>query len=177
AILLKNIEHANVVTDVGNNRHHIHRFRATHQLLVNGEDAVFAFAEKQQLLRLKSHDLTAQLAADRSAGAGNQHSPTFEVSGNRGTVQLNRFASQQILQRDFAQLAAAHAPVYQLKYAWQDARFYLRQPAHLDNSPDLGGRCGRHGDDHLVDEEIVDQSGQVGSGTKYDVRYASAADL
>ena len=57
---------------------------------------VFVNVKDQQASGLVTHDLTAKLAADGTASAGDQNDLVVKILGNLGVVQLNLIAGQEV---------------------------------------------------------------------------------
>ena len=84
------------VADVGDDQVGVVEHRPALDRELGRVQAVLVAVEHHQRRRLEAHDLAAQLAADRPAGAGDQHPPTGDVPGDRDRIDLGRMATEQV---------------------------------------------------------------------------------
>ena len=78
-------------------------------------------AHHQKRLGLEGQNLPADLAPDAAAGSGDQDGFVGEIGGDLGQVDLGRWAAQQVLHRDVAQLQAEEASFEEVLHAGQGA--------------------------------------------------------
>ena len=64
--------------------------------------------EHEELRRLEPHQLTAQLAADRAAGAGDEHPPAGDVLRDRDRIDVGRMPAEQVGLVDRPDVGDAH---------------------------------------------------------------------
>jgi hypothetical protein len=72
------------------------------QLHVDLEQVVLGVVDQDQPARADRGHLAAQLAADRAAGAGDEHGATVQVAGHAGEVDLDRGAAEDVLHAHLA---------------------------------------------------------------------------
>src|SRR5690606_24870581 len=70
--------------------------------------------QQRDLARPVLGALAAQLRTDRATGAGDQHAAPAEPAADRLPVRRDRLAPEQVLDRDFLQLAWQRAPFKQV---------------------------------------------------------------
>lgn len=78
--------------------------------------------EHDQPGRLEPRDLAAQLAADASTGAGDEHGAAGELTGDRGLVEGDRSAAQEVLEVDVADVSGGGVLPEQLAHGGQHHR-------------------------------------------------------
>ena len=121
--------------------------------------------EHHELGRAEVLHLAAQLGADRSAGAGDEHALGGEIAGDRVEVGADLAAAEQVGLGQRPDVADADASVEQLVDRGQDLHLQpgvgadRRQLAH-----ELGGRAG-NGDEHRVGVLLFGEAGDVVAGS------------
>ena len=108
-------------------------------------------------------DLPADLAADRAAGAGDEHRLAGEVRRDRGEVELHRLAAEQVLDLDRADLPGEiHAVVGdELVHARERLHDHVRLAAQGHDALVRLAARGRDRDDDLVGTGLPEQARQV----------------
>ena len=79
-----------------------HTMRRLFQLVVDGVERKLGMVEQHQLRGPLRDDLPAQLAADRAAGAGDQHHLARDVACEQAGVGRHGVATEQVDDIDFA---------------------------------------------------------------------------
>ena len=72
------------------------------ELTLDLEERRLGVVEQDQLRRPDAGDLAAELRADRSSGAGDEHDLACEVVGDRREVDVDRLAPEHVLDLDGA---------------------------------------------------------------------------
>ena len=98
------------------------------QLHLNIIGIIFVNIQNNKLLRLRMGDLTAQLAADAPAAAGDQHHLAGNIAHNFIQIDLDGFPAQQVLGIDLAQLADADLSVDHREASAPRSRWWHRCP-------------------------------------------------
>ena len=131
------------------------------QLHLNIIGIIFVNIQNNKLLRLRMGDLTAQLAADAPAAAGDQHHLAGNIAHNFIQIDLDGFPAQQVLRIDLAQLADADLSVDHLENAGK--HLYLAAGGGTDVQNFLPGLCGTvgNGEDDLADLVFFHSRGNV----------------
>jgi len=96
-VLLEQRAHLLAVAGVGEHRHAVLEAAILPQLSVDLEQRVLAALHQYQLLGSDAGDLTAQLRADRAAGAGDDNGLPCEVAGDPLEVDLHLLAPEHVL--------------------------------------------------------------------------------
>ena len=84
------------------------------QFLLQVVGIVFINIKHDQLRRLVTGNLTAQLASDGTAAACNEHNLILHISQNGIDIHADRFPAQQVFDLDVPQLADVDFAVYEL---------------------------------------------------------------
>jgi len=100
--------------------------------LVDQVNAVFAMTQHQKGFGLEGQNLSADLAADTTARTCYQHGLSSKIGCDLGQVDLGRWAAQQVLDRDVAQLRAEKAPFEEILHAGQGAEAHQGVAADPD---------------------------------------------
>ncbi len=155
--MLENPVHTARVPDGCDEHHQIQLRMCDLQLLLNIVSIVLINIQNDELLRLVSGDLPAELRADRSAAACHAHDLVLHIADDGADIHLHRFSAEQILDLHITQLADADLSVYKLIHAGE--RPYLAAGLGTDgqNFLHLGARHARHRDNNLV--YIVERAG------------------
>ena len=113
-------------------------------------------------LRLRARELTAELGADRPAGAGDEHGLVLHVRGDRVDVDLDRLAAEQVLDLDGTDLLCeVEIAGDQLVQARQRLDGDVLGARHLDDPSALPARGGRDRDQELVGATVTEQVRQL----------------
>src|SRR5215471_4343988 len=70
----------------------------------------FALVETYELSWSIVKNLAAEFGTDGACSAGNQHTAPSKLAANCFEVDFDRFAAEQVIEADFAQLADHHLP-------------------------------------------------------------------
>lgn len=129
-------------------RHEV-QLRVLHEeLLLDAVRVVLVDVEDDELLRLVTRDLTAELGADRSATAGDEDSLSLDHAEDFFVVDLDWFTTEEVEDVDVAELADADLAVHELV----DARDGLQLTAALlTDIEDLRALFGGRGRDRIDD--------------------------
>jgi len=120
------------------------------QLQLNRVQIELAQLENNQVRRLQSGDLPAQLGADRPATAGNQNCLPDRAASNCRPVELDGIPAQQVINLDFAQVFETDLTRNQVLHTWQDTKMNTSLFTEADNSLHLPrGRCRHRNQDKL----------------------------
>src|SRR5688572_316419 len=90
------------------------------ELAVDLEEVVLRPLEQEELRRSDLRDLPADLGADAAACAGDEHHPIAKALRDRVSVELDRFAAEQVLDRDRTDACELYAPACDLVEAGDD---------------------------------------------------------
>ena len=137
--------HARLVAHRGQHRQEAYAAlrRDRLQFLVNRVQRKLADLDQHQGRRLELHDLAAQFAADRTAGARHQHDLAANITVQQVVVRRHRIAAQQILDIELVQVAHPHLALGQIGQARQGAHVQ-RQLQLLNQAHDLGAPRTAH---------------------------------
>ena len=132
------------------------------------EQVVLGVVDEHQAPRADPRDLAAQLAADRAAGAGDEHDLAGQVGADALELHPDRLAAEHVLDADLAQLAGdpelPGAVPQQLEHGRRRAH---RDPAlaarRHDPRAQRPGR-GRDRDHDLVGLDLVEDPREVLGG-------------
>ena len=145
---LHHLEHAVGLAAVGEHSLDPGEVPLLEHLAVDLEEVVLGVVEQDQELRVDLGDLTAELGADRAAGAGDEDDAVAQVGADAVELTHDRVAAEHVLDPNLAQLAVElDAAAQQLEHGRQGADADLTLAAGGD---DFGPqRPGRRGDrDH-----------------------------
>ena len=137
------------------------------QLVVHGVERELGVIEQHQLGRPLRSDLPAELAADRAAGAGDEHHLAGDVAGEERRVGRHRVAAEEVGHVDLADVGHVGLAVDQLVQPRQDLH---RQAGsfHALNQASLLCRAGRGNGQHdlldLVAEDRLAEAGRLVDG-------------
>ena len=153
--------HALAVAHVRDDRHAGDIRGEPGQLVVRVEDRVLAVPQQDEPGRLEPRELAAELAADRAAGAGDQHRLAGRQLADLRQVGDDRLPPQQVLDLHLPERRdrdAARQDVEHPRHGARTGPCRMRGLHHLAH--DLSGRA-RHRDDHFLRGKFVDEVGQV----------------
>ena len=102
-VLLEDLPQPLPVAHVGDDRNRGDVGKPLGQLGQDVEDRVLAVPQQDDLGRLQPGELAAELAADRAAGAGDQHRLAGGQHAHLLEVGLDRLAPEQVLDLDLAE--------------------------------------------------------------------------
>ena len=121
------------------------------QLPLEVEERPLGFLDEHKPCRSEARDLTAELRADRPAGAGDEHRLAGEVRGNRRDVDLDRLSSEDVLHLDRPDLTReVEVACDQLVEARQRLHGDARVAGDLDDAAAILTRGGRDREQYLV---------------------------
>ena len=132
------------------------------ELALDVAKSALALVDEDDPLRLGAGDLAAELGTDRPAGPSHEHGPAREVRIDRLEVDLDRLASEQVLDLDGANLDGEIAVAGdQLVQPRQRLHCDVLGARHLDDPGTLvaGSRGGR--DQKLVGPAVAQDAAQL----------------
>ena len=131
------------------------------QLAVHLEERELGPLDEQELLRTETGDLPGELRADRAAGAGDHDALARQERPDLRLVEIDRLASQQVLDLDVAYARHVHLALEHVVEARDDPDAHLDLPADADQAQDLlPGDLGDR-DHDLLDAEVPDEARKV----------------
>ena len=74
------------------------------ELTLDVDQHALGVVDQDQRLRAQSGELTAELRADRAPRTRDENRLAGHVGGDRADIELDRFASENVLDLDLAQL-------------------------------------------------------------------------
>ena len=92
----KDLVDARGVTDVSEDQAVVVEHRPTLDRQLGAVQTTLVTIEHEQLRRLETGQLTAQLTTDRTTRTGHQHPPAGDVAGNGVGVDVGRMATEQV---------------------------------------------------------------------------------
>ena len=101
-VLVEQFEQAIAIADVGEEQVVLLEECTAVDRELHGMKAALVAVELQELCGFEAGELAAELAADRAAGAGDQHPRPMQHALHGGRVDLDRLAAQQVLDLDLA---------------------------------------------------------------------------
>ena len=105
AVLVEDLPHLLAVLDVAEDRGGGVVAALVDELALDLEQIRLGVVEEHEPRGADARDLPAELRADRSARAGDEHDLAGQVARDRGDVDLDRLAAEHVLHLDRAQLA------------------------------------------------------------------------
>src|SRR3990170_6652770 len=115
------------------------------------EDTILAVPQHNQLFWPPTGDLTAQFAAYRAAGTGDQHNFARKYRADLLIANAGGLAAQQVRNIHFAQPADAHFTAEQLVNTGHGAERDAFQPRDIGDGPHNPARRAGDGNDYFVD--------------------------
>ena len=116
------------------------------QLLLDAVEVVLRDLHQRQRLHAQARDLPAQLGTDRPAAPAHQHALAGKPGADRGPVERDRIAPEQILDRDFLELVEAAAALDHVLQARHGAERQAGALAALHHALHLLIAGAGHGD-------------------------------
>ena len=106
AVLGEDLAHALLFLAVGQHGHEHRRLDVAlvEQLALDLEQVVLGVVEQHDLARSDARDLTAQLRADRAAGARHEHGLLGQVGAHAIELHVHRLAAEHVLDAHLAHL-------------------------------------------------------------------------
>ena len=138
------------IAHVGDDRYRREVGKPFAQLGEHVEDRVFPVAEQQDLRGIEPGELPAELAADRSAGAGDQNRLAGREHSHLVEVGLNRLATKQVLDFDVPERADRYPAGEDVVHAGDGAGLRAGLDRDLHDLPYHPAWRSWHGDDDLV---------------------------
>ena len=156
SVLLEDVEDSAAISNVGDDRHELDIREAESQLLENVEDRIFAVTQQNQSSRGKSRELTAELASNRSARAGDENRFTRRQLSNCCKVCFYCIATEEILNLDFAKSGSVSLSRNNFGETWNRARRNAARESRTNNLSNDCARRGRHRDDDFGNTVSLD---------------------
>ena len=154
---LHHLEHPLGLLAVREHRLHPGEVALLDHLAVDPEEVVLGVIEDNEQLRPHPGDLADELRADRAAGAGHEHDLVLHVGADPVELHLHRFASEDVLHLDLAQLPGElHSAAEELEDGRQRPHGNVSLTAGRDDPAAHHARSGGDRDDHLVGMELVE---------------------
>ena len=153
--------------DIANHRVQTAAHSGILELEPHGVQAVLVALEHHQRGRLELHDLTAQLGADRAAGAGDHDPAPANQVLHGGRIETDRRAGQQIFDRevpDFLHVDRAADDVGELR---EDLDRQLERIERADDGADRAWIRVRDRDQHLARMVLRDDLLEVVARTQH----------
>ena len=150
------------ILDVGERRHRGRVVALALKLALDGDEGVLGVVDEDDLPRAERGDLAAEFRADRTAGSRDEHGRAGDVRGDRGHVELDGLAPEDVLDLHLAELAGeVEVAGDELVHARHGLHGHARVAARVhDPLTDLA-RAGRDGDDDLVRPVVVQEPREV----------------
>ena len=131
------------------------------------EDRVLAVAEQQDLRRLEAGELAAELAADRAAGARDQHGLAGGERADLFELGLDRLPAQEVLDLDLPERGDRHLPGDDvLKMAGTVRALIPASSAACTTSRTTCPERSGHRDDDLLDLVALHQLADLGPASR-----------
>ena len=143
--------HARGVGDVGKQRLDLHVEGYGAQLPIDVEERVLVVVDKQQRMGHEPHELPAELAADATASAGDQHYSAAHQVIDLRDVKLHRIAPQQVIDVDLADAAPRDAGANHIRQRWDRFDLHAERAASAQYLTHAPARRGRHGQHNQLD--------------------------
>ena len=153
---LEHLEHPAAVTYRTDQYHEVQIAVPVPELLLDVVCAVFVDVEENQLLRLVRGNLPAELAADRSAAAGNQDRLAVNERKDLAEIFADRIAAQKVFDRDVLHRADGDLSGDQLIHAGQLLELAVGLVADREDVALLFCRRARNRKVYLVDVVLID---------------------
>src|SRR5580765_7341489 len=103
AMALEHLAHAPRILGVADHGDDLEGRAAVAELLLDRVERELRVLEEHEARRREARDLAAELRADGAAGAGDEHRAALQKRAQPGVVELDRIASQQVVELDLPQ--------------------------------------------------------------------------
>jgi hypothetical protein len=161
-VALEDLPELGAVPAVGEHRHARGEVALLDELALDLEERRLRRVDEHEPRRLHARDLAAELGADRTAGARDEHGLPGEVRGDGGQVDLDRLAAEDVLDLHGADLGReAEVAGDQLVQARQRLHWHALGARHLDDPTTKLARRGGDRDQHLVGPVVAQDVRQV----------------
>lgn len=149
-IPFEHLEDAAAVPDGADEGDQLQRREVGLELQLDIVGVVLVDVEDDQLLRVVSRDLAAELAADGPAAAGDQHPLAMDETEDLAHVRLDGLPAQQVLHGHVLHVGHGDLAREQLVYAGQLLELAVRMAADVQDVPLVPGGGAGNGQEDLV---------------------------
>ena len=121
------------------------------------ETLSFLVAHSDQLRRLLQCNLAAQLAANTTAGTGDQDHLVGGRTGHQQWIRDDRIATEQIFDVQLLDIAQRNTPAGEVRQTWQGANMHRNRTQGFDDGVAPSPRYTGQGQQNVGDPPLLHQ--------------------